>query len=641
MILNYFSKNATYEDIKSKIKLEDSGVSAYEIIKIAKNYNLKGIGYKNYKINNSSLFPFIAHIIKNNIQHFVVVSEIKNKNILISDPAYGKYWISINDFKKNYTGIAIVFKNEKKLINNKIINKKFMFLITFIALFFSFLNISYSYLLSYLFENYKQLKNITYILISILLIGFTKEIIDFIKNRKILKQQLLIDKAITIPTLKKIINLPQNFYNNKSIGELITKFNDLSYLKEMIFSFNQILLVNLLIIFISFIFLLFVNTSVLILNIFISFIIFIFLKKFYNKNSYKNYDLQVKNEVLNSKISNTIQTIDSIKNLAKEKYIFSKLKLYYDDILYDYKNLSIMYQDKNLIIKLIIFITIFITIIFLINNNTSIALMFFIINLEIVIFDSINSILNLWPLYINYKASYTRINELFKLNDISDNGNLFDVKDIYFENITYKLKNQIIFKNFTLKLNKGDFILLTGSTGSGKTTLFKILTKQLKGDKNIYINNKSLCKYDLDSIRKTITYVEQKNKLFNDTILENIILDKSLNLRKNFKHMLDDELSKNKLSYDICVDSSNSNLSEGQLALIKIAQVLNNSGSVIIFDETTSHMDVNLERRVLNSIKEDYKDKIIIFVSHRLSNKDLFTKIIDFTESRRKNETIK
>lgn len=78
--------------------------------------------------------------------------------------------------------------------------------------------------------------------------------------------------------------------------------------------------------------------------------------------------------------------------------------------------------------------------------------------------------------------------------------------------------------------------------------------------------------------------------------------------------------------------------------LISIAQALNNAGSVIIFDETTSQMDVKLEYRVLKAIKEDYKDKTIILISHRMSNVNLFDKIHTFSDNknnRRKNEKIK
>ena len=79
----------------------------------------------------------------------------------------------------------------------------------------------------------------------------------------------------------------QNFFKDKPVGEIITKFNDLSYFKEMIFSFDQVLYVNLFILLISFLFLFFINTKILILTIFIVFLTFIYLKSFYKKTHIK------------------------------------------------------------------------------------------------------------------------------------------------------------------------------------------------------------------------------------------------------------------------------------------------------------------------------------------------------------------
>lgn len=646
MVLNHFGKNISYDIVKSKINIDQEGVSAYEIIRVSKSYGLKAIGYKNYSIYDIKNFPVIAHTINNNIQHFVVISNVTNRWVFLKDPSKGEYYISLDEFKKIYTGIIILFKENNTIINKNIINKRFILLITFILLFFTFLNISCSYLMSYIIENFKLLNKISLLIILFFILGLTKELFSLLKDRLLLKNQLLTDKSITIPTLKKIINLPHAFYQNKPIGELISKINDLSYIKEMFFAFVQILFVNLLIIFISFIFIFFINKFIFLLNVIILCLIFIYHKKFYAKNSYKNYDLQVKNELLNAKISNGIESITSIKNLSKEHYFIRKIEVLYNDIINDYRKISILYQNKNFIFQLIIFILSSLSIVILIYNNTSITNVLFINYIESVMYDSIAAILNLWPLYVNAKASYVRINEVYKEKDIEDNGILLDIKSIVIKNLTYKISYRVLFKNLNLSFCKGEFIMLNGPSGSGKTTLFKIITKQINcNSKNIFINKNSINLYNQDTLRKSITYVDQKIKLFNDTVLENIELGKSLNLKPNFKMVLEKELKKGNIDYKVCVDNTNSNLSGGQLSLIKIAQALNNAGSVIVFDETTNQMDVHLERKVLKAIKKDYQDKIIILISHRLSNRDLFDKTINFSskkqKERRKDEAVK
>ena len=209
------------------------------------------------------------------------------------------------------------------------------------------------------------------------------------------------------------------------------------------------------------------------------------------------------------------------------------------------------------------------------------------------------------------------------------------VKDVEFNNFYYKYKDKITLNDIHFRLSMGDFVLIKGPTGSGKTTLFKALTKKIRFDeRTILINGKTISKYNFDTLRRSIIYVEQDIKLFDDTILENITLGRKLNLRHNFKMVLEEEFKKKGIDYNILVDSANSNLSGGEIALIKIAQVLNNDFDMVIFDETTSSLDTRLEKKVLSAIKEDYKDKIVVFISHRNYNTYLFNKIIKIKDKK-------
>ena len=551
----------------------------------------------------------------------------------------------LEDFKKIYAGIIIAFSNKSFSIKKEVVNKKFISLITVIILFLSFLNIVYSFLLSHIIENEKFSNKLLFTLTLFASIGLIKELINFIKEKTLLKYQIITDRAITIPSLKKIINLPHEFYQKRSVGELISKINDLSYIKQMSFVMVQVLFVNVIIMLVSFMFLFFVNKYVLILNIFVVLVVLLYNKNFFNKHSYKNYDLQIKNEALNTKISDGINSIINVKNLCKEKYLQNKIINSYEDAISSYKELNTLYQKKDLLFNLIIFISSFCSVAYLCFSKSSISNILFVTYIESIIFDCLGQIGNLHLLYADFKSTYVRLKSIYDEKEIDNNLELIDINSISFRNITYKYKDKLIFKGINLNINKIDFIMINGPSGCGKTTLFKMLTRQVKHNgKNIFINNKSINSYEDGSLRRSITYVDQKIKFFSDTILENITLGNKFNLRPQFKSILEKILKERNIDYTTVIDNTNSNLSGGELMLISIAQALNNAGSVIIFDETTSQMDVKLEYRVLKAIKEDYKDKTIILISHRMSNVNLFDKIHTFSDNknnRRKNEKIK
>lgn len=644
MILKYFGKDISIDNLKKEIKIDKEGTTAYEIIKISKKHGINATGYKNFDIKTSHTFPIIAHTINNKLQHFVVVLKTSKDMVLVADPAKGIVNISIKEFENIYTGVAITFENMNISIKSMFKSKRTLALIIFIILFLSLINILYSYMLSYVIENFSN-NTVNLVIILLFIIGVFKEVFSLIKERLLLKYQLSIDRAITIPTLKKIITLPHSFYQRMGSGELISKVNDLSHVKDMIFAVSQVLFVNVIVIFISLIFVSIINCYLLIINFIVFLFIYFVNKRFYKKHLYETYDLQIKNEVLGSKISDTLIGIISIKNLSKEKYFGNKICVLYDGVIDRYKNLNISYQKRMFISKLVSLFVIILMIILLMNMNITTNVLFALYT-EIIILDSINSLCDLEPIYTNFKSAYARIKEVWEQKGINDEESLINIENIKFKNLNYNYEDNVILNNFNLVINKNDFVMINGSTGSGKTTLFKILTKQLKiCDNKVFINNQDVNSFSEKTIRRSITYVDQKTKLFNETLIENINLGSENKLKPRLKRIISNELNKNNIDYNYLVDNTNSNLSGGQVQLIIIAQTIVNGGDLIIFDETTSQLDEKTERNVLRAIKEDYPEKTIILISHRKSNMDLFTKIINFDadkiKKRRINEEVK
>lgn len=633
-VLKYFGKNVTYKSVEEKIIKEKDGISAYEIIKVSKEFGISSCGYKNLKVNKNLTFPLIAHTINNNVQHFVVVLKVSNNNVYIMDPSYGLITKQKDEFNKSYTGVAILFKNHNPYLLNNVINRKSILLITILILLFTLLSLFYSYLLSYLVESISTKNNLIILFLSFILLGIIKEIFSYVKDLSLLRYQLKTDETLTLPFLKKLFNLPYLFYHDKPVGELISKVNDLSYVKEALLSIVEVLFVNVVIILISFIFLLFLNVHIFYFNFILSLILLLYNMRFWKNNSYKNYDLQMKNEYLNARISKTIENIYDIKNLRKESYVSNKITNLYNDLLACYKDIKSKCVKKDFINKLLILIGISISLLISILEKVDVKDTLFITYVLSFIYDSNQNICTLFFLHSNYKASSVRISELYKIKEICF-GHKIMVNDVEFNNFYYKYKDKIILNDIHFRLSMGDFVLIKGPTGSGKTTLFKALTKKIRfTERTILINGKNISKYNFDTLRRSIIYVEQDIKLFDDTILENITLGRKLNLRHNFKMVLEEEFKKKGIDYNIYVDSANSNLSGGEIALIKIAQVLNNDFDMVIFDETTNSLDTRLEKMVLNAIKKDYKDKIVVFISHRNYNTYLFNKIIKIKDKK-------
>lgn len=629
MILNLNNIKFNKDILKKELNRNEKGISAYSLVKTASKYNLIAQGYKNFKITPSFL-PLIAVIVnENNLQHFVVVLKIGNRNILIADPYVGIVKMKKEEFYKKYTGICITFKKNFSFIKNILINRKVIILIVFLSILIAFLSIVFSYSLSLILkmmENGKSNKNMIFVLLIFLVIGVIKEVFVLLKNKLSLKFQLLMDKVFTIPFIEKLLSLPHVFYQKSGTGELISKINDLSHIKEMIISFVEILFVNLILIILSIMVSIFIDARLIILNCFITFLMFLINKCFLNKHFYKTYDLQIKNERLNNSMTDIFSGILTIKNLGVEKYTVNKIKNTYNDVIGHYKNLTKSFHNKEFITSLIIILVDILLIMLMIILKFPIPKIVFIISVENIIINSLYEVLKLQPLYFNFKSCYLRIKDIYNENKENYNESITSIESIYFDNLVYKYEDKTILNKISLKINKGEWIMITGPTGSGKSTLFKLLTKQIESSyDDIYINGFPLNEYDISSC---ITYVDQKARLFNWSIGENISFEKKDFMLACKVSLVEEFIKKNSFSYDYIIDNTNSNLSGGERQKIIIAQTLCNCSDLIIFDETTSELDSKTERKILCNIKKYYPDKTIILITHRNKNADLFDKKI-------------
>lgn len=631
MIFKTYGLDVELDEVKSEMIMDSNGASAYEIVRISKKHGLKATGYKGFELDKARCFPFIAHTVNNKLQHFVVVLKTTLDNVYLLDPAKGRVKLSKDEFKKIFTGVVITFKNDMFSFKKIYKNKKTIVLITAIILFISLLNISYSYIVSFVVNNFNN-KLIFSFLFLLLVVGLLREVVNFIKNQLLLNLQVKTDLRITLPTIRKIFMLPQGVYSKLSLGNLVTKLNDLSYVKQMVNYVSEVLLVNLVIIFIFLLSLLLVDVKLFFINILVFLIIFLLSKAFYKRYHYKTYELQVQNEALQALLSDALNGITTIKNLKKEYYFNKKIKASYKSLINNYNTTSFLYLKKDFIIKIIFTFLYICFFLMLIKSNTSNVNFFFTIYVEIMLLEMVSSLYNVFPLYSNYRSARLRLGEIDETNAISTGISISYINDITIKNLSYKYDDKPVLKNVRLVINKGEYLLVSGPTGSGKTTLFKLLTKQLSiGDGMIYINGIEINDINDNSITKNITYVDQKARLFNNTIKENIYLGNKNSLKENVKQVLDEVLKENNLGYDYVVDNMSSNLSSGQKALIIIAQSLLSQSSIIIFDETTSNLDDKTERKIISAIKKDYKEKTIVVISHRKSNEDMFDKHVDLT----------
>ena len=645
MIFKYYNIDVGYDSIKKEAKCDREGVSAYEIIRLSLKHSLVAEAYKDVDIDNIKQ-PFIAHVIsEDNVQHFVVVYKVSEKNVLVADPSFGIRNVPKTIFLKRFTRVGITFRRNEGLQIKNAYSTKSTIKITLITLLWASLSIIYSYNISFIIyslsSKYKY-SFIYYILLIFLFIGILKETIFYLRSKLTLSFRLLVDKKLSIPMLNKILSLPNKFYQTHPSGELISKVNDLSYIKEMISKTVEIYFVNITLIICLLIVFLIIKPLLLIVIIIFSLITYLINKKYYKKHDYINYDVQIKNEGLNNTIISCLSNILTIKSFVKERYFISKVHDKYNKLHNTYNSLYSSYLIKEALLGFTYIIYDISIIACSLYMKIGINNLIFIAFLSNMLIGALNEIYGLYSTKLDYNACKKRINELFKYENVSLSETNFKIKSIKLNKYSFKYNNKFVLKNVNLQINNTDWIMVTGSTGSGKSTLFKIISKQIITNKaGVYYNNKSIQNVLYKDVKNNITYVDQKSRLFSDTIKNNICLDNKYYEKAAKTALVDKILKKNNITYDYKIDSINDNLSGGDMQKILIAQALCNANNILILDETTSQLDKDTEKKILTNIKNNYKHLGLILISHNGTNKNLFDKIVKIENGKLKEMEVR
>lgn len=258
---------------------------------------------------------------------------------------------------------------------------------------------------------------------------------------------------------------------------------------------------------------------------------------------------------------------------------------------------------------------------------------------------NINEISDGISLFIGYSEKISDFKNYFLLaNTEIESGNI-DIEDIVsieFKNIYFKYPNnkEYILNNVSFKIEKNEKVMIVGLNGAGKSTILKLLMRFYEPSQGtIWINNINIKKINLKNLRKKFSIVFQEFNIYPFTIRENVALgqlDKNSNEESIIKALKFAELYKEEYATKYKIDNYLTKeftddgiiLSGGESQRIAIARAVFREFSGIILDEPTAALDPEAEYKILELFRKLYKDKILIMVSHKLSNVKEMDKII-------------
>ena len=654
-IIRYYKGNISINKLVSLTKTDKYGTNLYNIKQAAQEIGLEAIGYKVDDINTLQEVktPFICQIIEKNYEHFIVIYKFTKNKIEIMDPAIGRKIITLKEFEKSYTNYIMTFSpirklnyyKEDKFLNKMILeiilkNKSIIFNILLLSIIFTILSFIYTFYFQIVIDinNYNNLLIITYIFSLLIL---TKCITSFIRNKLLIYLNQKLDYTCILNTFQKVLLLPYNYYKNKTTGEIVSRINDLIYVKNIINKIILTVFLDLILFISSGIILLKLNYHMFIILILISLIyIFIFYVFRPILKTYTNINQENSAEI-NSYLIESISGFETIKNLNMESNTQERM----DDIYVKALNNNFIYDNisnleiflKEIISLIGILLIQLLGMKYKIDNTITIGHILTFIFLSDYFLNPIKNFTDLSKEYYYAANTINRVNNLFDIEEENLNykTNYKVEGNILLKNLNFSYNGEKdILSNINLTIPSKSKIMIIGSSGSGKSTILKLLLKYYQTNKdNIYIDGIDINDYSKSNIRQNISLISQNEFIFTDTIKNNITMNQNIDDNEFIEICkivcLDEFANKLFLGYDTKLEENGVNLSGGQRQRIILARMLLQNKKIMLIDEGLNAIDIDLERKILKNIFSKYKDNTILIVSHRLKNLDLYDEVIN------------
>ena len=674
MIVKYYGKDVSIEQLRKICSLGKDGVSLLGISKAAETIGLKTIGGR-LSLNTLAHEIPLPCIVHWNQNHFVVVYKIKKHNkekytVYVADPGKGhvtytkeefcEHWISTKTngeekgialllepteqfYAQNDTKAVPTQRRVKFLWNYLKKYKRFFTQLILGLLLGSLLQLIFPFLTQAIVDTGIGGKDIGFVwlvLLAEMMLLFSRTAIEFIRSKILLHISTRINISLISDFFIKLMKLPMKFFDTKLMGDLLQRIEDHRRVEQFLTSSSLSLLFS------FFTFLVFgVVLAVYNLGIFFVFLmgtslyagwIILFLKK-RRQLDYKYFEQAGRNRNVTYQLLGGMQEIKLQGCEQRKRWEWEDVQADLFKVNLQSLNLQQVQQAGSITINEVknILITV-LAATAVIHGNMTLGMMLAVQYIIGQLNSPVEQLIQFIYSWQDVSISLDRMNEIHTetneenvertrtaYTDKTTEGHSLTIKDLSFKYDIYSLKD--ILSDINLSIPNGKVTAIVGASGSGKTTLVKLLLgfyEPLNG--NIEIGNANLSEYNLGWWRSQCGAVMQEGYLFSDTIARNIAISDDEPDIERIRHAarvanIADYIEALPLAYNTMIGQDGQGISQGQRQRILIARVVYKNPMFVFLDEATNALDANNERAITENLSEFYKGKTVVVVAHRLS----------------------
>ena len=651
MVMAYYDKWVPLEQVRVDCGVSRDGSNAKNILRAAQSYGFKTKGYAltREKLVEKVKFPCIIHW---NHAHFVVLCGFRGKKAIINDPAKGLMKVTLEQFEKSFTGICMEIvpdegfvpsgkrKSMLSFAKKRLVGASALILFfVLITIIFNVIGVINPVIKQVFVDNLLDGNNPDWLLPFIIIVSGVAALQIVVRLIVAIYRYRIREKLDTVGSstyMWKVLRLPIEFFSQRMAGDIQSRKNENGSIAETLVNvfapifFNAIMLIFYLVVMLGKSWILTaVGVTTVLLNAIMNHQI--------SKVKVNIARVQARdNAMLAGMTSKGIEMIETIKSSGAEKNYFNTWNEVQESASNQKLKLARITTSFGVIPSFLSIVVNYSVLVFgvylTMNGEFTVGSILAFQGFLSAFMAPAMSMIESGQTLQEMRTQMERVDDVMEY-PVDENIDR-DIKDVEItklggtvelKNVTFgysKLSDPII-TDFSLSMKPGDTVAIVGGTGSGKSTLSKLVSglyRQWSGE--ILFDGKPINEIDHEMFVGSVAVVDQDIILFEDTINNNIKLwDDSI---EDFEAIMaardaciHDAIMARKGGYNAVLTEGGHNLSGGERQRIEIARALAMDPTIIILDEATSALDAKTEYEVVSAIKK--RGITCIVIAHRLS----------------------
>lgn len=607
-----------------------------------------------YAALSDAPLPAIAHVTTDEgLGHFVVLYRVGKRRVVIADPAKGIEKLTPEEFGKLWSGHLLLLTPDmtkdrglenlsapspwRRFWRIMSCHRPILLEAAVCALLMTILGVSTSYFIRHLVDSVLvrgETRLLNALGIGMLAIAVVRILFGAIRQYLLAYISRKVDLGLISSYSRHILSLPMQFFEMRRVGEILSRVNDASKVREAISGVTLTAVVDGILVVLTSIVLWTYDVKLALVATMFAPLVLILILLHHAPARRRSREAMEDAAQLSAHLVEDISGVETIKafgarrlrthegedrltKLVQSSFSIQKLNISMSSLsglASGVASLVILWYGGHRVVEGVLTIG---------------ELMFF----HTLLGYMLEPMKRLASVNLQLQDALVAIDRLFQVMDLdteeSNQGqakfhgvkNSISLRDVSFR---YGCRSEVL-KNVDLEVPAGATVAIVGESGCGKSTLLKLLMRYYDpSEGKIDIDGTDMRDFDVESLRAGIGLVSQDAFIFNGTVRENIALgmpQASMNeiIQAAKSAGLEDVIAEMPQRYETVIGERGANLSGGQRQRLAIARALLRQPDILLLDEATSHLDTTTEQAIQKNLRDVFRDKTVLIVAHRLS----------------------